>query len=47
MAPVLFIVYAVPLYNVGIFWIKMQVLAAEDGQGRILSIYIREANNVN
>jgi hypothetical protein len=47
MALVLLIVYGVPFYNIGFFFIKFEVLATRDGQGRIFSIFIDEANNVN
>jgi hypothetical protein len=47
MVPVLLIIYGVPLYTVGILFIKLDVFAARDGQGQILSIYITDAINVN
>ena len=47
MAPVLAIVYGVPLYNIGSLWIHVEALATRDGQGRILSIYYSEINNVS
>jgi hypothetical protein len=46
MVPVLLIIYGVPLYNIGIFWMKLEVLVTRNDQGLILSIYTSEANNV-
>jgi hypothetical protein len=47
MPAVLLVVYGVPLYNVSAFWINVEILAERDAQGRILSIYYSEVNNVN
>jgi hypothetical protein len=47
MTPVLLIVYGLPLFNIGTFWVYVAVLAERDGQGRVVSVYFSEANNVN
>jgi hypothetical protein len=43
---VLLIVYGVPLYNIGIFWIQMGEFVKRDDQGQITLIYSNEINNV-
>jgi hypothetical protein len=46
MFSVLLIVYAVPLYNVGIFWIHLVEYVKRDDRGQITLIYSNEINNV-
>jgi hypothetical protein len=45
MVPMLLVVYAVPLYNIGIFWIKLELYVKRDDQGQIILIYTNEINN--
>jgi hypothetical protein len=42
----LLIIYGVPLYSIGLFWIKINVIVNMDGQGQAISINYGEANNV-
>jgi hypothetical protein len=46
MVPVLLIVYVIPLYNIGIFWIHLGEFVRRDDQGQITLIYYNEINNV-
>jgi hypothetical protein len=46
MAPVLLVVYCLPMYNIEFLWLNVEASAVRDGQGRIVSILYTEANNV-
>jgi hypothetical protein len=47
MVPVLFTFYGVPFATIPILFINMEALAQRDGQGRIISVYYAEVDNVN
>jgi hypothetical protein len=47
MPLVLLLIYGVPLYSIGLFWIKMEVIANRDDQGQAVSIDYQEANDVS
>jgi hypothetical protein len=44
MAPVLLVVYGVPMYNIGLFWINVEAISERNGQFQI--IYYVQADNV-
>jgi hypothetical protein len=46
MPLVLLIIYGVPLYSIGLFWLKIEVIVNRDDQGQGISIDYSEANNV-
>jgi hypothetical protein len=44
MAPVLLVVYGVPMYNIGLFWINVELISERNGP--VQNIHYTQLDNV-